>query len=60
MARRAAEKSRRKRRRSGGKRKKGDPTRKGRVKGHTRSPRGPNAGKKPVYVRSYTRRKPRR
>lgn len=26
------------------------------IKGHTRSPRGPNAGKKPVRVRSYRRR----
>jgi hypothetical protein len=60
MARRAARKGRKRRKRSGGARKKGDPTRKSRVKGHTRSPRGPNAGKKAVYVRSYSRRKPRR
>lgn len=41
-------------------RKKGIPGTGHKVKGHTRSPRGPNAGKKAVYVRSYTRRQPRR
>lgn len=29
------------------------------VKGHTRSPRGPNKGKKPVRVPGYKRRKPK-
>lgn len=29
------------------------------VKGHTRSPRGPNKGKKQVRVPGYTRRKPK-
>jgi hypothetical protein len=28
-----------------------------RVKGHTRTPRGANTGKKPVYVKGYTRKK---
>ena len=41
-------------------RKKGQPGTAVKIKGHTRSPRGPNAGKKPVYVRGYKRRKPRR
>lgn len=30
------------------------------IKGHTRSPRGPDRGKKPVRVKPYKRRKPRR
>lgn len=30
-----------------------------RVKGHTRSPRGNNTGKKPVYVKGYRRKQPR-
>jgi hypothetical protein len=30
------------------------------VKGHTRSPRGPNRGKRPVRVDGYRRGKPRR
>jgi len=29
------------------------------IGGHTRSPRGPNKGKKPVRVKGYTRRKPK-
>lgn len=29
------------------------------VKGHTRSPRGKDAGKKPVYVKGYRRRQGR-
>lgn len=41
-------------------RKKGQPGTAVRVKGHTRSPRGANAGKKAVYVKGYNRRKPRR
>lgn len=41
-------------------RKKGIPGTAVRVKGHTRSPRGPNAGKKAVYVQGYRRREPRR
>ena len=41
-------------------RKKGIPGTGHKVKGHTRSPRGPNKGKKAVRVRSYTRREPRR
>jgi hypothetical protein len=34
--------------------------RKVRVKSHTRSPRGPNTGKKAVRVHGYARKKPRR
>lgn len=30
------------------------------IKGHTRSPRGPDRGKPPVRVGPYKRRKPRR
>jgi hypothetical protein len=30
------------------------------VKGHTRSPRGPNTGKKSVRVKGYARKRPRR
>lgn len=30
-----------------------------RVKGHTRSPRGPDKGKKSVYVKGYRRRVPK-
>ena len=41
-------------------RKKGIPGTAVRVKGHTRSPRGANAGKKAVYVKGYRRREPRR
>lgn len=41
-------------------RKKGQPGTAVRVKGHTRSPRGANKGKKAVFVRGYNRRKPRR
>lgn len=41
-------------------RKKGIPGTGVKVKGHTRSPRGSNAGKKAVYVSGYKRRKPRR
>lgn len=37
----------------------GAPGGKVRVKGHTRSPRGPNAGKHPVFVKGYRRRLPR-
>lgn len=33
--------------------------RKVKVKGHTRSPRGPNAGKPIVKVRGYSRKRPR-
>lgn len=38
----------------------GNPRRAVAIKGHTRSPRGPDAGKKPVRVGPYKRRKPRR
>lgn len=31
-----------------------------RVKSHTRSPRGPNTGKRAVRVHGYARKKPRR
>lgn len=41
-------------------RKKGQPGTRVRVKGHTRSPRGPNAGKRAVYVPGYTRRAPKK
>ena len=50
---------RRRKKRSKGKRpKRGAPGGKVRVKGHTRSPRGNNAGKKAVYVKGYRRRVP--
>lgn len=41
-------------------RKKGIPGTAVRVKGHTRSPRGSDIGKKAVFVKGYNRRKPRR
>jgi hypothetical protein len=41
-------------------RKKGIPGTGVRVKGHTRSPRGKNKGKRAVYVGGYRRRLPRR
>lgn len=37
----------------------GQPGTRVRVKGHVRTPRGPNTGKKPVHVRGYGRRRPR-
>ena len=50
----------RKRKKRKGQRKRGQPGTAVRVKGHTRSPRGSNVGKKAVYVTGYKRRKPRR
>lgn len=41
-------------------RRKGQPGTRVRVKGHTRSPRGSDSGKKAVFVKGYGRRKPRR
>lgn len=43
-----------------GKGKRGDQTRKNKVKAHYRSPRGNNAGKPRVRVRAYRRGRPRR
>ena len=40
--------------------KRGDQTRKFKVRSHTRSPRGSNAGKPRVRVRPYHRGRPRR
>ena len=41
-------------------RKRGQPGTAVKIKGHTRSPRGPNQGKKAVRVKPHRRRKPRR
>lgn len=38
----------------------GQPGKRYRVKGHTRTPRGPDQGKRPVRVRGYSRRAARR
>lgn len=40
--------------------KRGDQTRRFTVRSHSRSPRGPNAGKPRVRVRKYHRGRPRR
>lgn len=37
----------------------GQPGTRVRVKGHVRSPRGPNQGKRAVSVKGYSRRRPR-
>lgn len=58
MARKKRAGGRQKRHRKGTK--KGASGGKVRVKGHTRSPRGPDAGKKAVYVKGYRRRVPRK
>lgn len=38
----------------------GQPGTRVRVKGHVRTPRGPDTGKHPVHVAGYGRRRPRR
>lgn len=57
MARARSSKGRKRRRARGLRR--GAPGGKVRVKGHTRSPRGKDTGKKAVYVKGYRRRPPR-
>jgi hypothetical protein len=60
MAKRKRKKKGRKKKRKGISSKNTQGGRKVRVKSHTRSPRGPNTGKKAVRVHGYARKKPRR